>query len=166
MVNKVTEKNLGGRPATTQEEKKEMLSKVEPYLKSGLSVKKTLMEAGIPTSSFYKLMDTDEVFKAKVEQYRQFTSILLNNAIVRHLQNIIKKQNELPESGKRAGLLAKEDIDFLKWFATTSNLTREEYGERKDVGFYDPEAEIQRLARIMDSDEGDEEDGDIKALEE
>lgn len=151
-----------GRPEFTEEEKKEMLSKIEPYLKSGLSIRKTLKEAGISRASFYNIMDRDEEFRSKVDRFRQFTSILLNNAIVRHLQDIIQRQNFEPtEEQKAKGIvkvsLFKEDIEFLKWFATNSNLTREEFGERKDVGLYDPEAEIQRLARIMESDdEGDD----------
>ena len=152
-----------GRPEITEEQKKDMLDKVKPYLTSGLSIRKSLREAGIPRASFYNIMDRDEEFRSKIDQFRQFTSIMLNNAVIRHLQDIIRRQNFEPtEEQKAKGIfklpLSKDDLEFLKWFATNSNLTREEFGERKDVGFYDPEAEIQRLARIMESDEGEDDE--------
>lgn len=152
-----------GRPEFTEEEKKEMLQKVEPYLRSGLSIRKSLKEAGVSRASFYNIMDRDDTFKNKVDQYRQFPAIMLNNALFRHLQDIIRKQNFEPTEEQIAeGIvkipLSKEEVEFLKWYATNSNLTREEFGERKDVGFYDPEAEIQRLARIMESDEEEDDD--------
>ena len=44
----------------------------------------------------------------------------------------------------------KLDVNFLKWFALNSNMTKGEYGERKEIGLYDPEAEIQRIAGLID----------------
>lgn len=145
------EENKGGRPEITEEEKKEMLQKLEPYLKSGLSVRKALREAGIPNSTFYMLKDRDTEFLEQINRFQQFISVLLNSSIVRQLQDIIKKQN-----AKVA--LAKEEIEFMKWFATNSNQTKEEYGERKNIGFFDPEAEVQRLAGMID-DSTEEEEG-------
>lgn len=149
------EANKGGRPETTEEEKQEMLQKLEPYLRSGLSIRKALKEAQVPNSTFYDLMSRDSKFSEQIGRFRQYLSILLNSSIIKHLQSITRKQNEnVP--------LTKEDISFLQWFATNSNLTREEFGERKDVGFYDPEAEIQRLARIMESDDDEGDDNGLK----
>jgi hypothetical protein len=132
-----------GRPAITEEDKQEMLQKLEPYLKSGLSIRKALKEAEIPSSTFFDIMSKDLKFAEQINRFRQFVSVLLNNAIVRKLQDIIKKQNAGTE-------LTKDDTDFLKWFATNSNLTREEFGERKDIGLYDPEIEIQKIAGLID----------------
>lgn len=133
----------GGRPETTEGEKQEMLSKLEPYLKSGFSVRKALIETGISNATFYRLMDRDERFREQINRFRQFVSVLLNNSIVRQLQDIIQKQNgKIPLNDK--------DISFLQWFATNSNLTREEFGERKDIGIYDPEVEIQKLNKLIE----------------
>jgi len=137
------EKDKGGRPPISEEDKKIMLQKLEPYLKSGLSVRKSLLEAEISSSTFYYIMDRNPKFLEQINRYRQFVSVLTNNAIVRHLQDIIKKQNA-------EQTLTAEDNSFLKWFATNSNLTRGEFGERKNIGIYDPEAEIQRLAGLLD----------------
>jgi hypothetical protein len=146
------EKNKGGRPPISEDDKRLMLSKLEPYLKTGLSVRKSLLEAKIPVSNFYKVMNEDDWFRQQIEAYRQFTSVLLNNAIVGELQSIIKRQNGYTdESGKyhKPEKLNKEDKDFLWKFALTSNLTKGEFGERKDLKIYDPEAEIQKVKGII-----------------
>jgi hypothetical protein len=139
----MAEENVGGRPEITEEQKKEMLQKLEAFLKSGLSVRKALREAQVPNSSFYKLMERDEGFREQINRFRQFLSVVFNNTVIRYLRAIIEKQNDGEE-------LTKEDVEFLKWFATNSNLTKEEYGERKDIGLYDPEAEIRRIAGLID----------------
>jgi hypothetical protein len=140
--------NKEGRPEITEDEKKEMLQKLEPYLKSGISVRKALKEAQIPNSTFYKLMERDEQFREQIDRFKQFISIILNNSIIRHLHTIVAKQT--PKEGEAEELLTKEDMEFLKWFATNSNLTKEEYGERKDIGIVDPESEIHRISGLIE----------------
>lgn len=135
--------DVGGRPETTEEEKNVMLQKLEPYLKSGLSVRKALREAGIPNSTFYDIMNRDTKFSEQINRFRQFVSVLLNNAIVRQLQGIIQKQQDKVE-------LTKDDLYFLEWFATNSNLTREEFGERKDIALVDPEVELNKVMTIIE----------------
>jgi len=152
----VTETNpLGaGRPHITEEEKKEIVSKLEPYLKSGLSVSKSLLEAGVSKASFYRLMNDDEQFRDKIDQFRNFTAVLLNNAIISELQVIFKKQQGYkdPRTGKMIppAPLKKDDREFLWKYALTSNLTRGEYGERKEVQTFDPEAELQKIKGLIE----------------
>jgi len=135
--------NKEGRPETTSEQKTEMLQKLEPYLRSGLSVRKSLREAQVPSSTFYDIMARDIEFSEQINRFRQYVPILLNNTLVRELQDIVKKKSE----GKE---LTKDDMDFLKWFATNSNLTREEFGERKDIGLVDPEVELNKLMGLIE----------------
>jgi len=141
-MNTMGDNNDRGRPEITEVEKQEMVSKLEPYLKSGLSVRKALGETQVPKATFYKLMDRDEHFRDQINRFRQFLAVLANNSIVRQLQGIAKKQNDNTP-------LSKDDQDFLWKFVTNSNLTREEYGERKDIGLYDPEVEIHRLFEVI-----------------
>lgn len=136
-------KNKGGRPVNDDEVKKEMLQKIEPYLRSGLSVRKALIEAAIPSSSFYEIMRKDTKFREQIERFRQFVAVLANSALVKHLQGITKKQSQ----GEK---LTEKEVGFLQWFALNSSLTKEEFGERKDVNLYDPEAELQRLKAMLD----------------
>lgn len=143
---KVTKKegNEGaGRPPTSEEDKKIMLQKLEPYLKSGLSVRKALIEAAIPSSTFYEIMRTDKEFLEQIDRFRQFVAVLANSALVKHLQDIIRRQSSNEK-------VTEKDIAFLQWFALNSSLTKEEFGERKDVNLYDPEAELQKLKSMLD----------------
>lgn len=143
----------GGRPPVSEQEKNDIVHKLEPYLKSGLSISKALLEAGVPRSTFYKLMDEDEGFRDKIGQFRNFVAVLLNNAIVGELQAIIKKQqgytDPVTKKFVKPEKLKKEDREFLWKFALNSNLTKQEFGERKDVNLFDPEAEIQKIKGLI-----------------
>ena len=144
------DKHPGGRPIFyTKEEKQKVLAKLEPHLKSGLSTRKALLESEIHSGTFYRLMNEDEEFREQIERYRHFPSILLNNAIMRHLSDIIQKQQSKDKEGKSVLLTGKE-INFLQWFALNSNLTKQEYGERKDISMFDAEAEIQKVKGILE----------------
>lgn len=144
---------MAGRPKLTPEEiaekKKGVLQKIEPYLKGGLSVNKALGEAHIVNSEFYEFMREDEDFREKINQFRNFVPILLNNIIVRELMAISEKQNGNPTRKRPPQKLSKEDKEFLWKFALNSNLTRGEFGERKQVEQFDPEAEIQKVQSML-----------------
>lgn len=147
-------KDQGGRPPITEKQKQEILQKLEPYLKSGLSVRKALMQAKIPNSTFYTLMERDDKFKEQIRVYSQFLSIMLNSSLVKELQAIVKKQN--------GGItLNADDKKFMQWFALNSNLAKDEYGERKKVNVIDPQAEIERIKNLIKEQsllEGDSDD--------
>src|SRR6202043_2660410 len=90
--------NKGGRPPISETEIRDIVSKLEPYLKSGLNISKSLNEAQVSKSTFYRLMNDNEGFRDKINQFRHFISILLNNVLVGELMTISVKQN--PEQGK------------------------------------------------------------------
>lgn len=148
------EKNKGGRPHLTEAQKAErkeyLLQKLEPYLKSGLSVNKALCETKIHNSEFYKFMAEDEFFRDGVSRFRQYIAVLVNQAIVTELFAIVEKQNGNEAKNIDPQPLSKDDIKFLMWFALNSNLTKEEWGRRENINLYDPEAEIQRVKSILE----------------
>lgn len=144
------QKHPGGRPSISEEQKKDIVSRLEPYLKTGLSISKACLETKISRATFYRLMEDDEEFRDKINQFRNFVSVLVNNALVRELQTIIEKQNGNEARGIKPQRLAREDRDFLWKFALTSSLTKEEWGKREDISLFDPEAEIQRVKRMME----------------
>lgn len=144
------EKNGRGNQPITQEEKDRIVRRIEPYLKSGLSIRKACLEANIPKTTFYDLMSSDEDFRDKIDTFKNFVSVLLNNTLVRELQAIIEKQNGNEAKGIKPQRLDSTDIGFIKWFAATSNSTKEEWGERKDINLFDPEVEIQKVKKMME----------------
>jgi hypothetical protein len=145
--------NKGGRPYLTEaqkaQRKENLLQKLEPYLKSGLSVNKALHEANIFNSEFYKYMAEDRLFGEKVAKYRQYISILANQAIVTELFAIVEKQNGNEAKNIKPQPLSKEDVDFLWWFALNANVCREEWGRRQTFSSFDPEIELQRVRQLI-----------------
>lgn len=145
-------KNKGGRPYLTEEQKaqrkEDLLQKLEPYLKSGLSVNKALSQSKVFNSEFYKYMAEDRLFGEKVALFRQYISVLANHAIVTELFTIIEKQNGNEARNIEPQPLSKEDTDFLWRFALNANVCREEWGRRRSYDF-DPEIEIQKIKQLI-----------------
>jgi len=148
-------KHPGGRPPLSEEAKNDMLSKLEPYLKSGLSLRKALIEAGIVPATFYRIKRADPSFDSKIARFQQYLSILLNSSFIKHLHEIVRKQAGYTNAdGTNASpkTLDGSDLAFLQWFATKSNLTKEEYGDRTTVNTFDPELELQKLKDMVDDE--------------
>ncbi len=148
-------KHAGGRPKTTDEQKEAMLSKLEPYLKSGLTLRKALLEAGIPTATFYRIKKSDPSFDSKIARFQQYLSILLNSSIIKHLHQLVRKQAGYQETDGTIvppRTLNGNDLAFLEWFALNSNLTKEEFGNRSATIAFDPEAELQKMKEMINSE--------------
>lgn len=146
-------KDKGGRPFLTEKQKSErkelILIKLEPYLKSGLSISKSLNEAKVHNSEFYKYMKEDRLFGEKIAKFRQYISILLNQIIVNELLRIVQKQKGSLENQIPPQSLDKNDIEFLWWYALNANVCREEWGRRNQVIHFDPEMELQKIKQII-----------------
>lgn len=143
--------NKGGRPKKYNDtERQIMLTKLEPYLKSGLSVRKALSETKIQSGTFYRIMAEDERFREQIALFRQFVGVLLNNALVRELMTIIDKQNGNETRNVKSQPLTSDDRAFLQWFSLKSNLTKDEWGDRERIDLFDPEAEIQKVKAIIE----------------
>jgi len=132
-----------GRPPLTQEQKDELVRKLEPYLKAGLSLRKACFQAQVPKSTIYDYLDSDVEFSDRIKQIEESISLRVSMLLSNHLSAIEKRQNEGEE-------LTHKDLGFLKWFASTSNKTKEEFSKREEISSsFDPEAEIRRVARII-----------------
>ncbi len=149
------QKNKGGRPALSSDDKNEMLRKLEPYLKSGLSLRKSIIEAGIVSTTFYKYKSQDPSFRSKIEHFQQYLSVLLNSSLIKHLHELARKQTGYRKEDGTVippQSLNSKDLAFLQWFATTSNLTKEEYGERAAVSSFEPELELQKMKNMINDE--------------
>lgn len=134
-------KNRVGRPVLTFEErelkKQQLLQKIEPYLKTGLSVNKALREAKIHNSEFYKYMEEDEGLRDKIAQFRNFTTVILNNTLLKELLEIVEKQ-------KTTQILEEEDRKFLWRLIKSNSNCKQEWGRNK-VSEFDHEREIEKV---------------------
>lgn len=137
-----------GRPALTDEEKDLIFRKLEPYLKSGLSLNKACLNAQIPKSTVYEQIKKDTIFADKIETAKQFFSIAVSNVVTENLRKILQTQETIKgDINKR---LPKDDLEFIKWLALNSKNTKEEFGSRADVYVFDPQAEIQKINDAID----------------
>lgn len=150
------DKRKRGRPPISEEMKREMVSKIEPYLKSGLSIRMSVMEAHISRATFYRLMQEDDHFRDQIDHFRNFVSVLVNNALVRELMTIVDKQRGNPEKNIQPQPLSKDDKRFLWKFVLSSNLCKEEYGRREQVSTFDPEEEIQRIRQLIEDNSSED----------
>lgn len=137
-----------GRPSLSDEDLEKVVRKLSPYLRAGLSVRKACLEAGIPKSTVYDHMKSNSDFSDKIARHQQFLSVLTAQTFLQHFTKIVRKVN--PINNEESKGLNDEDIRFLQWFATHSKTTREEFGDRREYEIVDPEAEINRIAGIID----------------
>lgn len=134
--------NAIGRPSLTPEAVDNIFRKLEPYLKSGLSLHKACLEAKVPKSTAYDLCDTDYEFSEKIDTSRNHLTIMTHQIMYKHFQNIQGKQN-------KGEMLDTNDLNFIKWFASTNKIAKEEF----DPKAVDEEAERdKKYAAIVNDD--------------
>ncbi|MBI3397422.1 hypothetical protein HY045_03010, partial [Candidatus Woesebacteria bacterium] len=96
-----------------------VFQKLEPYLCSGLSIRKACNEARVGRAWLYTLMERDENFADQIARAEQYLSVIVNGIIFRELLRIVIKQQNNEK-------LSTLDQDFLMWFVVHSTSTREE----------------------------------------
>lgn len=131
-------------PILTKELKEQIVHRVEPYLKSGLSIHTACLQAGVPRSTLYKIMEENTYLRDRVDRSRQFFSVAVSNIVARKLHAILLRQ----QSGEE---IEGEDLEFIKWIALNSTHCREEFGKVSRMARnFDPEAEIMRLNSLIE----------------
>ncbi len=132
-------KNKGGRPWLTIQQKENhkqlILSKLEPWLMTGISINKALKAAQIHNSEFYKYLKEDRLFGEKIAHFRNFIPVLVCKIMFTEFMSIARRQQE-------AGGLSKDDRDFVMWFATHSNTMSDLYGRREKTLSFDPQEDF------------------------
>ncbi|HUD09874.1 MAG TPA: hypothetical protein VMR77_03695 [Patescibacteria group bacterium] len=130
-----------GRPLTSASKKEEMVSKIKPYLQSGLSIRKSVIEAGISRATFYRIMGADKNFRSEITHFRNYLSILVSNALVKELFAISEKQSQ-------GQPLTKDDIRFLFRLVLKTRFGKDEWGRKRNAD-YDPELELHKLRQTF-----------------
>lgn len=138
-------------PILTKELKEQIVHRIEPYLKSGLSIHTACLQAGVPRSTLYKIMEENTYLRDRVDRSRQFFSVAVSNIVARKLHAILLRQ----QSGEE---IYGEDLEFIKWLALNSTHCREEFGKASRMALnFDPEAEIMRLNDLIEQHAEDDE---------
>lgn len=84
-----------GRPALTQEQIDDVFHKLEPHLRTGLSLYKACLEAKIASSTVYEIYKRNEQFMERVEAVKNYRQVLLNDIVTKELVRIQSKATNL-----------------------------------------------------------------------
>lgn len=148
--------NSGRRPIQ-QDQKELFFQKMVPYLQSGLTVNSACLQTGISKSTIYRLMNSDTIFRERIEASRNYLSILVSRAMVRELHRIAEKQQLRLERVGEGNVVNREyeltphELGFLKWFAMHSSSTREEFSNNRDnLDVLDPSEIIRQINEVID----------------
>lgn len=117
---------LIGRPTLASDEIDAIFRKLEPFLKTGLSVNKACSQTQIPKSTVYDLCTENNEFAEKLETAKNYSSVIVNNILMKELSRIAVKQRENKK-------LTQQDIKYVQWFATNSKNTQEEFSKQIEI---------------------------------
>lgn len=134
---------VNGRPLLNEYQITTLFQKLEPYLMSGLSIRKSCHLAKVPRSTVYCLLDRNKRFLDQITRSRQYVSVLFCTITSKILVDISTKQID----GKDISLV---EMDFLQWYATNYVGCMEEYGRKHNSDLY-PEREIAKLMSALES---------------
>ncbi len=137
-------KKRGNQPITNKQ-KHMMVRQIEPYLKSGLSIRKACEQSGVPRSTFYDIMASDDDFADQIKRFQSYVSVVTMGLFMQELMLIYNKC----KSGEK---MDWQDLKFLMWFATNSRHCRDEFGQvQRNQLSVDPQAEISKLTKMIDA---------------
>lgn len=185
MTAKKEEPQKGGRPlAYSKEDLLAIVTKMRPYLRAGLSLQKACIGAEIQRNVVYEYMERYSWFGDMIRAEQKYMAITVsqtNAMLVGQIRQKIQHNQEITDGMKKGKLvrITHDELEFLKWYSSTAQTTKEEFSPRADVNVVDPELEIQRLKKLFNGEpiiEGEEvsppervEEGEImpdqKALE-
>jgi len=111
---------MSGKPSLSKEEVDIIFRKLEPYLKTGLSLNKSCVSANVPKSTVYDLYNDDGLFAEKIDASKNYLSVVTSSIIFNELERIFQNQ----KSGVSAN---RDDHRFVQWFATNHKVNTEEY---------------------------------------
>lgn len=141
-----------GKPPLTQEEIDDIFRKLEPRLKTGLSINKACLEAKVPKSSVYDLIKENEQFAERVEAAKNYHTVLIADIVTKELELAAKMAGSMQ--------LTSDQIKLILWVALHSTNTREEYEKRevevkKEITLETDEEFKRRILAILQVDNPD-----------
>lgn len=128
-------------------EQQALVSRVEPFLKGGLSIRKACLASGVSRATLYRIMENDNGVRDQINRFQDFLSLLTMIVVSRQLFGIKVKQ-DLNQK------LEWTDLKFVMWFATHSRHCSEEFGrEPKGNSSYlsiDPNVDRRNLMKLIE----------------
>lgn len=135
--------NVVGRPEISSTAKELLFQKLEPYLHSGISLRKACKEANVSRAWVYTLIQRDDNFADQITRAKEYLCAYLHTFLFRLISSYCYK---IFNSQR----LQPEEMDFLKWYALHANIMSEEFGRRINTNIaLDPEMEFRRFKQIL-----------------
>ena len=175
------EENKEGRPPLTREELQTIVRKLEPFLKSGQSLKRACLNAQVSHTTAYKYYKEDEWFADQIDAFSSYPTNLVGNLFFGRLVGITAKYNKLQDAEadfekgtidekeykqiREDNFITRDEWSFVWQYATRSKATRDEYGMRAELTGKDgeplvPETSTREVAellhKILHTDDGTE----------
>lgn len=134
---------VNGRPLLNEYQITTLFQKLEPYLMTGLSIRKSCQLAKVPRSTVYCLLDRDKRFLDQITRSRQYISVLVCTITSKMLVDITNRQIK----GK---CMTEIERDFVQWYPLHHVSCVEEYGRKLNSNQFVPEIEIEKVRRLIE----------------
>ena len=125
-VKKTTKKKMGRRKTSAEI----MATKLEPYLKAGLSMRKACLQAGVVRMTVQRMMKRDEAFVAKINSFQDYKSVMASEIAMAMLQGIHNSISIDNKGNKTLFMVSKNDIRTFIGLTKVDRSLREEFGDR------------------------------------
>ncbi len=128
-----------GNQPFTKEQADLMVSKLEPYLRSGLSIRIACLQSGVSRATLYRMMKKSRYLRDQIRAFQTYISLITSTVIAKQLYRIYARQ--------QAGFeIDWKDLQFVMWVATNSIHCKEEFGrDIQGVKPFDVDAELHRI---------------------
>lgn len=125
-----------GKPVISEIETNMIFRKLEPYLKTGVSLNKACLMANVPKSTVYDLYKENFQFAEKIDTSKNYLSIVTSNIFYTEIERIKNLQSDNK-------VIDKNDLHFIQWFTLNHKSGSEEFGKQAVDLVSERQSEIQ-----------------------
>lgn len=140
-----------GKLPLSQDDINIIFHKLDPYLRTGISLNKSCLMADVPKSTVYDLYKENLQFAEKIDTSKNYLSITTSSIFYTEIERV--KSLQLKNK-----TINKEDLRFIQWFALNHKSNYEEFGKEAldlaDDRQTELAEEIVKLAKIIDDCSG------------
>ncbi|MBP9817483.1 hypothetical protein KBC75_01845 [Candidatus Shapirobacteria bacterium] len=111
-----------GKPTISQNEIDIIFRKLEPYIKTGLSLNKACLVANVPKSTVYDLYNENADFAERIDTAKNYLSVITSDIFFSEIERIRNDQNKHKQ-------IDRDDLRLVQWFALNHKINREEFGD-------------------------------------
>lgn len=142
---------MTGKLPLSQDDINSIFHKLDPYLKTGVSLNKACIMANVPKSTVYDLYRENLQFAEKIDTSKNYLSIVTSNIFYTEIERIKNSQFDNKP-------VNKNDLNFVQWFVLNHKSGNEEFGKQAVELESDRQTKISeelgKLAELIDDVRG------------